>query len=173
MATFDNISVCKGDTTAGEEELEDEEEDEDATYSAAGSTAALTPTPAPSETAETPETNTRPSTQPEISQPPRTMASKEVMTTAVGTKRKAEVLSKESGKIGVTITTSSSSSSSSSYHHSNHHHSHSHHSHKLPRLMSPPRSPAASGAGSEPSKPPHLLPAVSDIFLMLVVSNVG
>lgn len=31
----------------------------------------------------------------------------------VGTKRKAEVLSKESGKIGVTITTSSSSSSSS------------------------------------------------------------
>jgi len=39
-----------------------------------------------------------------------------------GAKRKAEVLSTESGKIGVTITTN--------------------HAHKSPRMMSPPRSPS-------------------------------
>lgn len=133
------VFICIGDTTAGEEELEDEEEDEEEERgdSAAGSTA--TPTPAPSE----PETTeTRPGSSEEVSQPKPTASSaanKESL--LVGTKRKAEVLSKESGKIGVTITTSA---------HSSHHHHH-HHSHKQPRLSSPPHSPAAT----------HLPPVVS------------
>lgn len=103
-------------------------------------------TPLPPQRVPTPP----PVLEPEVESPPVEDSSKREM----GTKRKAEVLSRESGKIGVTITTSGGSPSN-----------------KVPRLLgsgSPPTSPSpvssrrpSSGASQQPpvSPPPPTLAA--------------